>query len=995
MKKFVLLCGLLGASFALLSQTNVNMGSTASVTGCSFYIYDDGGPTGNYGATRNDVLTIYPTGGSGLIQIFFYEMDIDEGDTLFFFNGPSVNYEATQPQPFPLIFTGALGTNWVNNSNQVYTNGNEGFSATIHNTTGAITLLFKSNGSVQSSGFKLKVICGEVCQRIILKLDEERSYPQPVFESDSVAASTTDACNPIAFEARTESWNYFNICPDVRPSFAVDCQFLDNDFNYNQRIDSCYFKWRIGNDTAGGWGMTTFTPSNLLESRGYNLSVTVKDHKGCIALGSTGARIRVANPAIIEEVKPLHSICMGDTLPISIGTRQSSSIQVAPWTYTISSTLGRDELTYIPDGPSCGSQRCYNSHVQFNVFSDDALIESASDIIGVCVKIEHSYSGDIDIYLTCQTPSNVTKSTQLFLHNSDVGSVSFGKAYSDYGNCNPNAPQGIGWDYCWTENNCIDHYPHNLTYSTGSVLNRTYPHRVPNPAIYACSNCTQCTHSWDSSWRYSDPPKNYYTPQQSFANLVGCKMNSTWAIQVCDQLGRDDGFVFNWDITLSKRLLVQDWDYTISAEDIMVNGDGIQYISPSRAAIIPTSPGVLNYDIIIVDNLGCEYHNNVALTVQPLPEPDLGEDFSICTGEVIPVTASNVIDGTTFYWNNGRTTQTINIVSEDTYIVEATSTYTDPNYNTTYKCKGYDTLVVTVNPTPFVAFSIEGNDKCQPAPMKLKNETTFAIMPGIPIEDVGATYQWYIWDNDWNLFLSSTLVEPEFIIETAGSYHVMLLVYTPDGCNDSLIKYNYIHVYPQPVVEFLAIPESQMLSDGGIVYFHNYTDSAQLADPNCTWYWDFGDGTIDSSSSSPSHAYETWGDYDILFHVHNTYGCSDQLTHRITIEENITFPNIITPNGDGLNDVFVVGGLNTYIDPDDPNHFRENMLTIYDRWGRKVYEVKNYDTYLNNKGEVVVGNQAFGGEKCPDGTYYFTFYYKGKVKTFHLNGTLMIVRETK
>lgn len=54
--------------------------------------------------------------------------------------------------------------------------------------------------------------------------------------------------------------------------------------------------------------------------------------------------------------------------------------------------------------------------------------------------------------------------------------------------------------------------------------------------------------------------------------------------------------------------------------------------------------------------------------------------------------------------------------------------------------------------------------------------------------------------------------------------------------------------------------------------------------------------------------------------------------------------NFLTPNGDGKNDFFVVKGLEKY---------PENKLTIFDRGGRTIYSVLNYqntwDGYLNGK----------------------------------------------
>ena len=66
-------------------------------------------------------------------------------------------------------------------------------------------------------------------------------------------------------------------------------------------------------------------------------------------------------------------------------------------------------------------------------------------------------------------------------------------------------------------------------------------------------------------------------------------------------------------------------------------------------------------------------------------------------------------------------------------------------------------------------------------------------------------------------------------------------------------------------------------------------------------------------------------------------------------------PIIITPNGDGVNDYFVIDCAINY-----PN----NELTVYNRWGNEVYSQK---TYNNN------WDANYRGDNLPDGTYYYVF----------------------
>ena len=77
---------------------------------------------------------------------------------------------------------------------------------------------------------------------------------------------------------------------------------------------------------------------------------------------------------------------------------------------------------------------------------------------------------------------------------------------------------------------------------------------------------------------------------------------------------------------------------------------------------------------------------------------------------------------------------------------------------------------------------------------------------------------------------------------------------------------------------------------------------------------------------------------------------------RATFQNAVQTYNIITPDGDGKNDRFVIDNATLYPD---------NELVVYNRWGREVYRRKNYD------------NSWDGGEQAA-GTYYFLFTANGQ-----------------
>ena len=71
-------------------------------------------------------------------------------------------------------------------------------------------------------------------------------------------------------------------------------------------------------------------------------------------------------------------------------------------------------------------------------------------------------------------------------------------------------------------------------------------------------------------------------------------------------------------------------------------------------------------------------------------------------------------------------------------------------------------------------------------------------------------------------------------------------------------------------------------------------------------------------------------------------------------------PNGFSPNGDGINDVFYIDGLEKY-----PN----NDIIIFNRWGNEVFSAQPYNNDWN--GKSVSGNLKVSGEVVVDGTYYF------------------------
>ena len=84
----------------------------------------------------------------------------------------------------------------------------------------------------------------------------------------------------------------------------------------------------------------------------------------------------------------------------------------------------------------------------------------------------------------------------------------------------------------------------------------------------------------------------------------------------------------------------------------------------------------------------------------------------------------------------------------------------------------------------------------------------------------------------------------------------------------------------------------------------------------------------------------------------------------------ISIPNVITPNGDNVNDYLEITGL---------EQLTETRLVIYNRGGKVVYEKRAYDN-------------SWQAENLPDGVYYYWFSFEYEGKSLMRQGSIHVIR---
>ncbi len=429
-------------------------------------------------------------------------------------------------------------------------------------------------------------------------------------------------------------------------------------------------------------------------------------------------------------------------------------------------------------------------------------------------------------------------------------------------------------------------------------------------------------------------------------------------------------------------------EFTYRASDV----DTIKLITPSGdtllnppfviESITPQDTGL--YYIIAHGTMVCDEEwvkDSVYLHIVNILKPDLGPDQELCYGDVAHIVSNYPLTDVNYYWNTGDNTPNISVATTGDYILDVIS----QNNQTQSRCSNSDTIHISFSPIPFPDFDVDGEASgCAPLDVKLLNLTEPT--------NVTMDYVWTVLDEGGHLVFQSLEEDPIFTFKDPGTYSVVLLTTTDKGCVDSLYKWNMIHTYLQPEVDFSFSPSVIYMSEnGGLATFQSYLSSSITDSSQLNVFWDFGDGETDSENFNPTHAYTAWGDYIANLTISTEGDCKAEISHTVIVEADLIFPNIITPNGDGSNDVFAIGNLNTDINYEDPDDYRTNELYIYDRWGQLVFKANNYDTYSRDS-QIYVGTNPFTGDNLSDGVYYYVFYYKGHYKETKYNGSITIVR---
>lgn len=128
----------------------------------------------------------------------------------------------------------------------------------------------------------------------------------------------------------------------------------------------------------------------------------------------------------------------------------------------------------------------------------------------------------------------------------------------------------------------------------------------------------------------------------------------------------------------------------------------------------------------------------------------------------------------------------------------------------------------------------------------------------------------------------------------------------------------------------------------------------------------------------PTAAPDQTTTYELI--IEDANGCTyeDRITIEVILSEDIYIPNVFSPDGDGVNDRLIV---------QTASEAPLISFSVFDRWGEKIFDVKNGETNLRDFG----WNGTFNGERAPQGVYVYQAHVRLNDRDVMIKGSVTLI----
>lgn len=378
------------------------------------------------------------------------------------------------------------------------------------------------------------------------------------------------------------------------------------------------------------------------------------------------------------------------------------------------------------------------------------------------------------------------------------------------------------------------------------------------------------------------------------------------------------------------------------------------------ATIHNVSPTVTTvYNVSMVDANGCgPVTESITVSVNAPLQVETSPNLTICPGGTASISALATGGGApyTYTWTN--TNNSSIIVSQSGNVSPtATAMYTVTVTDACGTPAASDTMMVFLYSLPSVNYTADNREGCQPVVVNFDNLTANE-----------ATIEWDFGDGT-----TGTGNSTQHVFNQPGCYDIAISVTTNDGCVVDSVITNMICVYPVPVADFTFAPIPTDVFNPEITF-------TNLSLGGGNYLWDFA--SLESSNAvNPVFEFpaDSGGVYNVCLTTTTNYGCWDTTCHKVTIHDQflVYVPNAFTPDGDGINEIFL-----PKIQGENPDSYE---FMVFNRWGQLVFQTTNTDQGWDG---------THNGIKVKEDVYVWKIKVKKKVNQDKLeyHGTVNLLR---
>lgn len=486
-----------------------------------------------------------------------------------------------------------------------------------------------------------------------------------------------------------------------------------------------------------------------------------------------------------------------------------------------------------------------------------------------------------------------------------------------------------------------------LLISPFKIVQASEPNGIPGNGVYSGPGITNPDGTFDP--RIAGV--GVHTITYTYTSLVGCKDAMSKTIRVLDTASAKFSFsappacdgtpvTFTDRSTYPASVVLANtvWDFgDLSPIENHLPGSTFTHTFPS--------PGSYTVTMYNTSAYGCSSTlTSQKVLVSPTPQTlfEFGET-SVCipNAKVSFINKSTISDGTenafTYYWDFGDPASgSLNFSTAKTpppHLYSGVGPYTVTLTVTSgARCsKNYTDVVDFIHPQPKAKFITDKKSVCLDESLLFTDVTD-------PLDGTTVSWHWDLGDGDKPI---TPIVNHTYA--GIGTYNVSFYIINSHNCNSDTAMKSFT-VYPYPVVN--AGPDRRVLEGG-------YVKMQPVVSGDVLEYLWTPDIYLNNNRILAPMAQNIKNDITYRLTVTGVGGCPKSDDVFIKVLKNPKIPNTFTPNGDGINEKWVIQYLEDYT-----NCF----VQVFTRTGQKVFE---------SRGIYKPWDGTFNGKKLPFDTYYY------------------------